>query len=653
MDINVVASEEQVDVTSTDGSGLDEDTIKCSYCGCLKDGVLMFYCDDCHKWVHASCLHSGPPSALLGDNYYIFKCVNCTSDKEEFERMKLTWSQAVTLSLYNLTQSSLGKQGFFKWKEDICDFIDRHWDSFFHSDKKRTQWQPSVASVLSSGNPHRFQSGYTQFGETGWWRLVDPIKVPDFQPKALKPAISTPRTRGRGRTHFGTISRSTARKRQQQANLVLQAIESRAKQACIKETFNSRRGSDSHVSTSSVADLNSLPASPASTFSNDSKALTVKEAKVDPLLPLAAISDDENNFNDLSKDMWEDNFDDVLPVSNKQASNSKYVVYSETKSSTKPIRFMNLYDENKLLKKLLSLKSTENHVEARCLRRKLLLRQRKRELGIPVFNFDAMVQKLHTEEKGLPNLLNDIQNTAAPSFSSTEYRILDRFMMQDVNDGEVEDTTRSFRQKLIGSDEVGDVQHIVSPYTQRLLKPYIRRDYESRPLRLRLLEEIVAHYHKSDLEWQPDISAPIDYCYVRPCHIPTINAMCRHFFWPGVDLTESLRYPDFSVVALYKKMIIGFGFLVPDVAFNEAYISFLLVHPDWQHAGIGSFMLYHLVQTCMGKDLTLHVSASNPAMLLYQRFGFKPEQFQADFYDKYLPVDTHDCTHAFFMRLQR
>lgn len=45
--------------------------------------------------------------------------------------------------------------------------------------------------------------------------------------------------------------------------------------------------------------------------------------------------------------------------------------------------------------------------------------------------------------------------------------------------------------------------------------------------------------------------------------------------------------------------MIGFGFLVPDVAFNEAYISFLLVHPDWQKAGIGTFMLYHLMQVCL------------------------------------------------------
>jgi len=30
----------------------------------------------------------------------------------------------------------------------------------------------------------------------------------------------------------------------------------------------------------------------------------------------------------------------------------------------------------------------------------------------------------------------------------------------------------------------------------RVLKPYIRRDYETKPARLKLLEEIVAHSHK-------------------------------------------------------------------------------------------------------------------------------------------------------------
>lgn len=58
-------------------------------------------------------------------------------------------------------------------------------------------------------------------------------------------------------------------------------------------------------------------------------------------------------------------------------------------------------------------------------------------------------------------------------------------------------------------------------------------------------------------------------------------------------------------------------------------------------------------QTCMGKDVTLHVSASNAAMLLYQRFGFKAEEYILDFYDKYYPADSAECRHAFFLRLRR
>lgn len=58
-------------------------------------------------------------------------------------------------------------------------------------------------------------------------------------------------------------------------------------------------------------------------------------------------------------------------------------------------------------------------------------------------------------------------------------------------------------------------------------------------------------------------------------------------------------------------------------------------------------------QTCMGKDVTLHVSATNSAMLMYQKFGFKPEEFILDFYDKYYPEDSKECKHAFFLRLRR
>jgi ribosomal protein S18 acetylase RimI-like enzyme len=53
------------------------------------------------------------------------------------------------------------------------------------------------------------------------------------------------------------------------------------------------------------------------------------------------------------------------------------------------------------------------------------------------------------------------------------------------------------------------------------------------------------------------------------------------------------------------------------------------------------------------RDITLHVSASNLAVLLYQRFGFKTEVFVAEYYRNYHPPETALSPHALFMRLRR
>lgn len=63
-----------------------------------------------------------------------------------------------------------------------------------------------------------------------------------------------------------------------------------------------------------------------------------------------------------------------------------------------------------------------------------------------------------------------------------------------------------------------------------------RRDYETKPPKLQLLSQIRSHLHRSDPHWTPEPDAPLDYCYVRPNHIPTINSMCQEFFWPGMFL---------------------------------------------------------------------------------------------------------------------
>nr|XP_018668552.1 cysteine-rich protein 2-binding protein isoform X2 [Ciona intestinalis] len=668
-----------VDVTSTEDSAeKDKNLSKCAYCECAKDGILAFHCDGCKSWVHSNCLHSGPPNSVLGDNYFTFMCSSCNGGKETYTRMKVTWIQVVSLSLYNLAQTSMGKQGFFKWKEDICLFIDKHWDSFFGESKKKTnQWTCTVGSVLSAGNPIRFQSGHGIFKDSGWWRLVDPTQAPEYVPGAV--IINTPKYKPR-RLPFGS-GRSGSRRRSH----MVHARNARLKKAALIQEANlseEKSPIDSPVSNvsnvSNIAQDSPRPSSPSSSISSlDFKTQHTKEAKIDPTLPLNAISDESDTEDilhqrggeggvggDGHRTAMEDTSSSVASVPPSIKPNVTKSMFLPEKRETKPIvaaeeddkpkiRMMNLYEERKLVKKLLHHSKVEDDVDGRRLRRKLLLRQKKRQLGLSVFNFDDTVRRLLSREQ---NLI--IPTSDGPKYNPVvqrgEHRVLDRFLSSDPKLYGADESRRTFKQKLVGSNELtSEQQLIVSPYTQRILKPFIRRDFETKPPKLKVLIEIVENYHKSDTTWQADVASPIDYCYVRPRHIPTINALCRHFFWPGIDLSESLQYPDFSVVALYKKMVVGFGFLVPDVSFNQAYISFLLVHPDWQHAGIGTFMLYHLMQTCMGKDVTLHVSASNPAMLLYQRFGFKPERFEADFYDKYLPPDDRECAHAFFMRLRR
>jgi len=176
------------------------------------------------------------------------------------------------------------------------------------------------------------------------------------------------------------------------------------------------------------------------------------------------------------------------------------------------------------------------------------------------------------------------------------------------------------------------------------LSPYIRRDTETEPPGLAVLRRFDSFATRLH---------PIDFCYLQPQLVPAVNCLAEKLFWPGIDLGEGLHFPDFSCVALYKKLCVGFGLVVPDCRWSESYLSHLAVHPAWRGSGLATFMLYHLIQTNLGKDLTLHVSASNPALLLYQKFGFKVEEFVSNFYTRYLPPDSKQSPHALFLRLAR
>lgn len=60
---------------------------------------------------------------------------------------------------------------------------------------------------------------------------------------------------------------------------------------------------------------------------------------------------------------------------------------------------------------------------------------------------------------------------------------------------------------------------------------------------------------------------------------------------------------------------------------EEAHITLLAVHPDYQRRGLGQAMLWAMLQTAHDRGLhyaTLEVKDSNhPAIALYQQFGFQ------------------------------
>lgn len=53
--------------------------------------------------------------------------------------------------------------------------------------KKTSTWWSTVAGCLSVGSPAFFRSGAQEFGEPGWWKLVQ-NRPPTLRPEADKPA---------------------------------------------------------------------------------------------------------------------------------------------------------------------------------------------------------------------------------------------------------------------------------------------------------------------------------------------------------------------------------------------------------------------------------------------------------------------------------
>lgn len=203
----------------------------------------------------------------------------------------------------------------------------------------------------------------------------------------------------------------------------------------------------------------------------------------------------------------------------------------------------------------------------------------------------------------------------------------------------------SFRGQLLGRDDGEYYAPLFSLFSLKHVDPFIARDLSTFSPKMKLLSELmVFHYGDEDYRRYYRVGS-IDYCRMQPWHADQINHMLSRHYWPNIDISCFNDYPDYTVIVLYKRLIVGCAFMIP----TQNYIPFFCMHPEWMDCGISNYMLFFLIRDHLdsadedAKDITTHVSANNSLMIsLFEKFGFQQEQFHSNFYQRYFYQDDSD-----------
>lgn len=195
------------------------------------------------------------------------------------------------------------------------------------------------------------------------------------------------------------------------------------------------------------------------------------------------------------------------------------------------------YDEETLLQKLVDYRqlTKQTNKEINRLQRKLTLRRLQRKSGRRCFDLADTARSLGVVLEGGAAGDRKDGDPECNRQSAGGPCALDRYKTADDCA-----CTPSAPVGVVESEE--EVKAILSPFTGRLLKPYIRRDLETKPPKLQLFEEICKSNGRPSSK-----RSSIDFCYIRPQLIAPINHLARHFFWPGID-GEHENYPFLLVL---------------------------------------------------------------------------------------------------------
>ncbi|KAJ1975744.1 hypothetical protein H4R35_003012 [Dimargaris xerosporica] len=590
---------------------------------------------------------------------------------------------SITLVLYHFTRTQPGIK-YFQFKDAICSFIDRHWNDI-QPTKKHEIGQPGFWGLKVIQPPDKLPTK----------KEIKPKSRPKPKAQLSPPSpAKTPKPKHKKPVEPALPSTPSVLPAKPTTTPVMQTVKpprinegNKAAIFIVQESAPCKALGRSHskdlsLSPLSMSSLTSLSSCSALSSPTDSEPLLEPPTEITPKDPPLALTSALAMVPDGGPDDKNDTTIvpaiELLPARKRGLSNSadyhingeqtsakksrtavmltsEAVAMVETRAGPSTLVLMSP-DEMAMWYETLQNMAMPLPPKLARLRRKLRVHCLQSRLGLNRLNLEARV--VQSLDQGIAESAmqcspkaeldagnNDHIDTAAETTESISQSDTDRRTKAKVT---IIPYHRSFASRLYGQTlkrhTLGATQAWTSPFLARRLKPFIRRDYETTPTKLKLLEQIA---RRSDSTAQL-YRYPIDYCYFQRCHLAQVNALLSRAFWPDIDMSEALLSPEYSVIVLYKRLVIGCAFMTPD-----AYLTYITVAPGWEGAGIGSFMLYHLNQVSVGKDITLHVSANNPAMILYQGYGFKPEQFIVNFYDKYLPEDSRLSKNAFLLRLRR
>ncbi|CAO3657294.1 unnamed protein product [Mucor hiemalis] len=618
--------------------------IENTYCYCgegLNDDQPAIRCEKCRQWFHGDCISCMVKPLILGDTFGTFHCSVCNQGEETFQRKGLSWIAIVHLVIYHLIRKAQIEDAqkspksrrdhyYFRWKEDVCAFIDDYWDYLVPDKQRSLTWNNTIASVLST-HSNLFLSGFEKFHQSAWWTLHK-VEPPSNEKKSKattkgKPNLKKPLKRSRRASDADPVKQkkpkkvvkkeitpdpdmldlsslselssaddlsgdeskptATTRKKKEpvkKKQVVKDPVEDSTimkKPAAQKPEKEAKKKSPSPQVPSSptpplpkpFTQITSKPIEPPLQLKTSISSTLLNQAITKPIHQQSLSPLNSPKIEEIQKPtIW-----DTVKKPQTTANNSTSVNNHH----------LSQQDEWSLLQRLEHSSKKLSHSACRY-KRKLAVRRLKRNLGIKLFDMDTQLvhmlrmQKHNLEPISKTTTIQPALNQQEEQTNDDKQQLLDKITSTPY--------TSSFASRLFGSirqrETITREEPWLSSWNGRKLRPFIRRDYQSKPKRMLMMGQIKAcqgkPFKKGEERSGVIPGESIDYVYFQKEHLVQVNELLSRTFWEGVDVSESLLFPEFSIVALYKRHVIGCAFMTP-----EAYITYFAVEPGWGNASVG------------------------------------------------------------------